>query len=97
MADESSVPHDDPDEEGFPSVHSHVTLHTTRDDAVHGCHVRSVYRFACAFDRHILGDEKDAHGADGKTRENAYAYARTAPFQTLIYSDNPLPESTSFF
>jgi hypothetical protein len=88
VAYESSVLHDDVAvEKGFPSLCSRATFDQNRGDVVHGCHVRRVHRFAYAFSRLLLDDEKD---------ENAYADARSAPIQTLIASESH-KKTTVFF
>lgn len=69
---------DVPVEEGFSSPYGSISFHANRGGVVYGCHARDVNRFACAFGRLFLDDEKDAQGADGKARENAPTDARSA-------------------
>jgi hypothetical protein len=84
VAYESSILYDDvPVEKSIPSLHGHATAHTTRCAIVHGCSFRNVHRFAYAFGRLVLDNQKDGQGADGKARENAYGDARSTPIQTL--------------
>ncbi|HYB58853.1 MAG TPA: hypothetical protein VEB88_01230 [Candidatus Acidoferrales bacterium] len=87
---------DAPMEEGFSSPYGSISFHTNRGDIVHGCHVRDVHRFAGAFCRLYLDDEKDAQGADGKARENAHAHVRSASVETLIQSDKPRKKIDNF-
>jgi len=98
VAYESPVPHDDvPVKEGISSPYARASSHTNRGDIVHGCHVRNVHRFAHAFGRLLLDDEKDAQGADWKARENAHADAHSASTQTLIEGETPQQKTTIFW
>jgi hypothetical protein len=79
VAYNGSIRHDTPlIQDGISFRHGDAAVRAANGYVVLGCHVRLVHRCSNHHVRVILdNEEKEAHGAAGKARKNAYVHAYT--------------------